>query len=381
MVKIENVPQTFALDPRALAQNKSRVDAAEPTLQPALEQLLIEADHALREGPWSVMDKPVVPPSGDKHDYLSLARYYWRNPTTPDGLPYIQRDGQVNPEIFDIPDHKNFDAVMVNVATLALAFFLTRAERYAEHATRVMRVWFLDLATRMNPHLDFAQGIRGINTGRGIGIIETRELAVVVDALGLLGAARAWTETDQRGMVDWCARFRDWLSTSNNGRTEAQERNNHGTFYQAQIAALALFTDHADFARQVLTEMLTHRLAWQIEPDGRQPLELARTLSWHYSIFNLQAWFRIAALGERVGLDVWNYATRDGRSLRAALDFLTPFARGAEWTHQQIAPREFGVLCELLLIAALKYRDARYREIACALPNVNVARHRVNLQI
>ncbi|MCI0477433.1 MAG: alginate lyase family protein [Anaerolineales bacterium] len=368
-----SLPRTFALDPHALAVVKSRIASGDHAFDAPLAQLKREAARALGEGPWSVVDKPVAPPSGDKHDYLSLARYFWRNPNTPDGLPYISRDGEVNPEIWTIPDHKNFDALMDNVLTLGLAYYFTADARYAEYAARLLRVWFLDNATRMNPNLNFTQGVRGANAGRNAGIIETRELAQVVDALGLIAGSHAWTENDQRGMIEWCTRFLDWLLHSDLGRQEAQQRNNHGTFYDAQVIALAFFVGDDATARKFLERATRERIPQQIEPNGIQPLELARTLAWHYHVFNLQAHYRLASLGERVGMDIWNFATRDGCSLRAATDFLAPYVAGKRWEYPQIAPQEFGVAFFLMCQAAVKWRDEKYLRAALHAPGANAA--------
>ena len=345
----------------------------------ALDELIEQANLVLQFEPVSVVNKSFAPPSGDPHDYVSLARYFWRNPDTADGLPYITRDGEVNPEIFTIPDHRNFDLLMENVFVLSLAFWFTNDARFAQHAATLLRVWFLDLDTRMNPHLNFAQGIRGINNGRGIGIIESRELALVVDAIGLLAHSSAWSEAAQQGMREWCSRFLDWLLTSQNGRDEANQRNNHGTFYDSQVSSLALFVGKDEIARTTIERAMNNRIATQFLPDGQQPLELARTLSWHYSVFNLQAWFRLASLGECVGLDVWNFKTRDGIGIRRGVDYLARFVSGGEWAHQQIAPREYAVFYTLLWQAASKWNDPGYRDIARALPGVNADTQRVRL--
>jgi hypothetical protein len=284
----------------------------------------------------------------------------------------------VNPEIFSIPDHRNFDTLMENVFILSLAHWFTDDARFAQHATTLMRVWFLDPDTRMNPHLNFAQGIRGVNDGRGIGIIEARELALVVDAVGLLAGATAWREREEQGMREWCARFLAWLLTSQHGRDEANQRNNHGTFYDTLVVALALFVGKEKMARDTVERAMQQRIATQFLPDGRQPLELARTLSWHYSVFNLQAWFRLASLGERVGLAVWNYRTRAGVSIRCGVDYLAQFAN-AEWPHPQIAPREYAVCYALLWQAASKWDEPSYRDVARALPGVNAHTQPIHL--
>ncbi len=366
------LPRTFSLDPGLLMRARTQPPRA------ALTELIAQAERALQFAPVAVTQKSFAPPSGDPHDYVSLARYFWRNPDTADGLPYISRDGEVNPEIFSIPDHRHFDLLMENVFVLSLAFWFTDDARFAQHATTLMRVWFLDPDTRMNPHLNFAQGIRGVNDGRGIGIIEARELALVVDAMGLLASSADWRERDEQGMREWCAQFLDWLLTSQHGRDESNQKNNHGTFYDALVVALALFVGKDEIARDTIERAMQQRIATQFLPDGRQPLELARTLSWHYSVFNLQAWFRLASLGERIGLDVWHFQTHEGIGIRCGVDYLVEFAN-AEWTHPQIAPREYAVFYALLWQAASKLNEPSYRDVARALPSVTADTQRIQL--
>src|SRR5262249_17228397 len=161
-------------------------------------------------------------------------------------------------------------------------------EAYAVRAAQLLRVWFLDPATRMNPNLQYAQAIPGVNTGRGIGLIETRGLAQVVDAVGLLAGSNALTGADQRGLQEWFAGFLRGMVKRKNGRDEAAAKNNHGTYFDLQAASFALFLGRNELAVNILQSARQKRIATQIEPDGRQPLELVRTKAWSYSVGNLQ---------------------------------------------------------------------------------------------
>jgi len=342
------------------------------TINPALTKLERDAQKALSAGPFSVVSKDVVPPGGDKHDYMSQAPYFWPDPKSPNGLPYIRRDGERNPEIDKINNHRVLDQMEAAVETLALAYHYKRDEAYAQKATQLLRTFFLDAETRMNPNLQFAQGIPGINTGRGIGLIETRGLTRIVDAIGLLAGSKHWTAADQKGMEEWFGKFLRWMLESKNGREEAAAKNNHGTFYDVQVVSFALFLGKTDLAKSVLETAKTKRIAVQVEPDGRQPLELVRTKAWSYSTGNLDGLMMLAELGERLSIDLWRYETQDGRSIRKAVDFLVPFALDEKkWTYQQLGNWPPQMLFPLIRRAAPHYKDPKFQALVARVPAAN----------
>jgi hypothetical protein len=357
-------PRVLLLPAEQLAAMRERAARNDRAIAPALLELRREADRALAMKPPSVMDKTRTPPSGDRHDYLSQATYWWPDPSKPDGLPYIRRDGERNPEIERGTDHGPLTRMIAAVETLSLAYYLTRHEPYAAHAATLLRVWFLNPATRMNPHLQFAQFIPGVNQGRGIGIIDTHALGTVTDSAALLGGSPAWTLADNRGLRAWFEAYFTWLTTSTNGREEAGEKNNHGTWYDAQAAHLALYLGQDAWARKLLTAGLQSRIVQHVEPDGRQPLELARTKSLGYSLFNLEALLTCATLADRVGVAWWGFNSTDGRSLRAALAYVAPYTDPAKkWPHRQITSENRGRITPLLAQFLAHRDDAELRAI------------------
>ena len=362
-------PRVFILQADDLVETQRRLRANDASLLPALSKLQRDADHALDGGIFSVVHKELAPPSGDKHDYLSLAPYWWPNPNTPNGLPYIRRDGEVNPERDQNSDRRRFDNLVRGVTTLALGYFFTGREDYGAHAARLLRAWFLGDATKMNPHLRYAQAVPGRNVGRAAGIIETHNLPELIDAVGLLAPSKHWRSEDQRGVQKWFDAYLAWLRESPEGRAEAKTQNNHGTWYDVQIAAFALFVDKGDMAKKVLSEMAEKRIAKQIEPDGRQPRELERTQAWSYSLFNLEALFDGASMVSKFGIDLWSYETPDQRGIRKALDWLVPYATSEKkWNHQQISGLQPEKLAPLLRRAAVRYREPAYERTIDKLP-------------
>lgn len=332
-----------------------------------------EAEKALKAPLLSVTENGATPPSGDKHDYMSLAPYWWPNPATPNHLPYVRKDGVHNPEASAVEDHAKLSHMEANVHALALGYFLTGDQRYAERATQQLRVWFLNPATRMNPNLNYAQAILGVNQGRGAGVLDAEGLADVVDALALLANSNSWKPSDRAAMHAWFEAYFDWLTTSANGKHEAAAKNNHGSWYDQQAVAIALYLGKTEFAHDLAEAAETKLIATQIQHDGQQPLEEARTRSFHYSAYNLQALTRLATEAESVGIDLWDYKGPDGGSMRAALDYLLPYTeKPKRWEHPDIEGVTPTALRDSLLMAAVHYRDSGYEDAALAMGNNDV---------
>jgi hypothetical protein len=372
-------PRVFLLDGTAIAEVRAAVMSGDKRFLPAIQQLRSEADAAMDQGPFSVVSKPQTPPSGDQHDYMSQGPYWWPNPDTDDGLPYVNRDGQVNPESREF-DNVTKGRMEAAVKTLAQAYYFTDHPPYAERSALLLRTWFLDPATRMNPHLEFGQRIPGRTTGRGTGTIEMHTLPELLDAVGLLAESEAWTATDQEALTAWFCEYLQWLVESSHGKSAARARNNIGTWFDVQTVGVALFVGRDEIARDILQTRGLQRIAAQIEPDGRQPRELARTRPSGYSSMNLRAFLSLARLGDHVEVDLWNYRTDDGRSIRAALDYLVPYADGSQpWPHKDMHRPTWTALVPALRIAAHQYRHPPYEDLAKQLAGDRFTQDRMQL--
>lgn len=355
------------MDAKALVAQKQRVNDAD--FKPHLAKIEREAQKAIKAEFRSVMSKSAAPPSGDKHDYMSQAPYFWKDPSKKDGLPYIRRDGERNPEIDNITDHEALNDLISAVEYLSLAYYFTGKQEYADRAAVLLRMWFIDTKTKMNPNLEYAQFVPGQSSGRSFGIIETRGLTRVVDSIGLLAGSKAWTNTDQKGLESWFDKFLDWLQTSKHGVEESKAKNNHGTWYDVQVASFALFVGKTTVAKQLLESVKQKRIATQIEPDGSQPHEIARTRSMSYSTMNLEAFVLLAKLGESVNIDLWNYSTKDGRSIRKAIEFLHPYAIGEKkWTTKQIIEFDPERLFVVMRLTTGKFGDEQFKKMTASLP-------------
>jgi len=319
-----------------------------------LSALAAGAPAALKKVVTTVVDKQVAAPSGDRHDYVSYARYWWPDPAKPDGLPFISRDGQHNREQVARGDRHRIGEFCETVDTLAAAWAVNRDEAAARRAGEWLRAWFVTPATRMNPHLEYAQVRLGHNKNQGnpSGMLDSRGFANVVDALRLLDDSPALTAEEKTAIRSWFGQFLDWFTTAKIAVAERKAKNNHGSWYFAQAVPIARYLGRDDLAR-TLCEESRALFCQQIQPDGSQPEEIRRVDGLGYSRFNLEAQFQVVRQAAGLGLDLWHYTAPHGASLRAALDFLRPYNAAPEkWPHSQHEKLKPGFLDELIQQAA-----------------------------
>lgn len=304
--------------------------------------LLSTAEEALSRGPYSVVDKKTLPPSKNLHDYWHPAPYFWPNPIPIPGLRYIRKDGERVPgtRLYE-PMSENYDRTRLqrlfdDTFVLALAGSLDQGDRYDSHAANLVRTWFLNPETAMTPHLGYAQVRKGWNKNRGSssGIIEAKDFYYFLDAVRLLEQRGKLSQSESSALREWLSKYLYWLRTSPQGLKERAAQNNHGTYYDLQVGAIAAFLGEDTLLRHTLRDS-RFRIVQQFAADGSQPEELKRTTTAHYCCFNLQGWIHLAQLAESCGEDLWNFEGPQGQGLRKAMEWLLPYMN-KEWTYQQI---------------------------------------------
>jgi hypothetical protein len=288
-------------------------------------RVLQAADQYLKEQPITITASASPRSAGGPHDFFSEGDYWWPDPQNPDG-PYIQRDGMTNPNNF--VDHRRYlMRFSVQLPALVAAWKLTKDERYAKHAVKHLRAWFIDEQTRMNPNLQFAQAIHGRFTGRGIGIIDTIHLVEVARAIDLLKDSTALNTTDLGGVIQWFTAYLKWMTTSKNGADERDAKNNHGTCWVMQVAAFAQLVGDQDLMNYCRNRFKTVLVPNQIAVDGSFPEELRRTKPYGYSLFNLDALTTICELLSSQKDNLWTFSTTDGRGVSKAVAYMYPYIK------------------------------------------------------
>jgi hypothetical protein len=327
-------------------------------------RVLRAADSYLRQAPITITAYISPRSHGGKHDYFSEGDYWWPDPKNPGG-PYIRRDGYSDPANFN--DHREaLIRLSLQVPALTAAWLITRDKRYACHAARHLRAWFLDPATRMNPSLDYAQAIWGITPGRGTGVIDTLHLIEVSRAARHLEKAGVFAAAESDGVRAWFAEYLEWMRTSKNGKEEEAAKNNHGTCWVAQAAAFAALTGNNEAMADCRARFRNNFMPDQLAADGSFPLELARTKPYSYSLFDLDVAAIVCEIASVTGDspdNLWQFKLANGNRYKKAVDFMFPFIQDkSKWPY----PHDVEFFDDLpnrqpsLLFAGLAYREPKY---------------------
>ena len=294
-------------------------------------QILKQADWALQQQPVTVTAHYSARSAGGRHDFFSEGDYWWPNPVSIDS-PYIQKDGMTNPDNF-VAHRQAMIRLSRVVGALASAYKLTGDSKYVVHALKHCNAWFVDTATRMNPHLLYAQAIKGRFTGRGIGIIDTIQLIEVVQGLIVMQKSAAMDNRLLGDIRNWFDQYGQWLTTHKYGKDEMNAENNHGTCWAMQAAAFAKFTGNTTMLNFCIDRYKRVLLPNQMAKDGSFPRETRRTKPYGYSIFNLDAMATLCQILSTTENNLWNFTLEDGRSIRKGIEFLYPFVQDkTKWT-------------------------------------------------
>ncbi|NKF51934.1 alginate lyase family protein [Shewanella sp. WXL01] len=330
------------LDEDVLKHNRQvlQSDKASDNMRQAYQRLIEEADIAMKQAPFSVTNKGMTPPSGSKNDYLSISPYWWPDETKADGLPWIRHDGKTNPASkTNETDSKRIGKFTRSTRAIALAYYFSQDEAYAKQGIEFIRTWFINEKTKMNPNVNYGQGVPGRADGRRSGIIDTRTLADrLLDAIAILSQSKHWTDNDEKQIKQWYSDYLDWMleaDLAGGPKGEAAAPNNHGTWYDYQIAGISYFLGNEHLTK-VMVQKGKMRVDTQFAADGSQPHEIARTRAYHYHYFSLVPLVGIAELGEKVNVDLWNYQNDQGGSLEKGISLMASYHDAQKpWPYSQ----------------------------------------------
>lgn len=355
------VALTATLNDALLIETKKAVEQRDEMAVEVLDSLIRQAEIWLEMPLFSVVDKDKLPPSGDKHDYMSLSPYWWPNPDTEDGLPYIRRDGERNPEVYDYPERENTRELGRVVEALGVLYYITGDEKYAQKASEFLKTWFLNPETRMNPNMVFAQVRPGIAQIRGTGIIDARRMIGAFNGAMLIKGSESWSAADEAQLMKWADVFAYWLENSQQGLMEKASTNNHGVWYDVIVLTMYYYAGNNQRALEILDEMTWNRLYAQQADNGSFPRELERTIALHYSTFVLDGFLAAAEIGRKLDFDLWSKVSDSGLSMRTAVDFVMPYyLKMQEWPYLQINPFNYNEGSVLLYRAGLALNEDTY---------------------
>ena len=300
-----------------------------------VRRLRVDADRRMKEGPWTVTTDRPKGVDLDPHEYYSEAAYYWTNPDNPTG-PYLRKDGQPNPARI-VANQTSLIAMSDAVLALGVASFLLDNPVYGKRAAVLIHTWFLNPKTRMNPDLDYAQSVPGVNNGRGTGVVDGRALVRAIQGMEFLEETSNWDPKEQTAVHKWFEEYINWLLTSKNAEDEKNSGNNHASWWAAQVAAAGSYVGDSKAQQRAFTFYKDHLLPRQILPNGSAPREEVRARSLRLSSLNLDAFSTVCRIAQvRGGDNLWSVRTKSGASIGAALDYLSPYlVDPKKWSKEQ----------------------------------------------
>jgi len=365
--------RTFIINENWLALSKKLWKEGDPTMKRNVKKMVRDAKSLINMPLLAVTQKNFTAPSGDKHDFVAYGTYYWPNPDTKNGLPMVFRDGQINPDAAG--DWRRFIDLAYQAELFAVTYYFTGDEIYAQRAALLLRTWFIDKETRMNPNGNYSKIVIGASDGgysvAGFGY----RFRQIYDAAGILESSAAWTAEDKQSLMTWTKDFINWVETDRFAQIEKSANTNHGTFYDMIIAVQSLYIGDSKKAKERLLYFLNKRLDLQYNRDGSQPIEMKRENNFDYHRVNLMIAFDMAQMAESfTGIDIWNYPTPKAPVLRKAIEFLAPFLSGAQpWPFFKKNTYKISdhLRWPLLRRAAVAYKDRNLDIIASGIPTYN----------
>ncbi len=333
-------------------------------------ETLERASKMMLENPVTVTASSCKRSSGGRHDFYSEGDYWWPDPANPSG-PYLQKDGQSNPDNFS--DHRLALIRLSEItATLTSAWLLTGQQKYADKVLQHLQAWFTDTTSMMNPDMLYAQAIWGRFKGRGIGLIDAYHLVEVTQSIKILANKNAIPASEVTKIKSWFSLFLTWMTTHSYGIDEMNAKNNHGTCWVATASAMATLTGNKETIKMCSDRFKNILLPTQMAADGSFPLELKRTKPFGYSLFNMDAFCNVAQILSSSDDNLWKYTTSDGKSLQKGMAYIFPFiADKTKWPFAKdiYIWEEWPVRQSCLLFAGIAYQNEQYIKTFFSLPS------------
>lgn len=347
------LPETFITNREYLKTNKTKNSEV---LVRAKMELIKEANDILRKKElYSVTYKKQIPPGATKHDYYSLSTYAHPNPNTSDGLPYITIDGKVNPETKNINDSYMLANISTDVYKLGLAYYFTQDEKYAIWAKKLIKVFFINKRTKMNPNFEYSQVVKG-KPKTGGATISALSFVKLIDGIQLIKTSKTWTAKDHKAIQVWFDSFLEWMLYSDKGKQQSKAPNNIGTYYTVQTAVYSLFIGDTELAKQIIEKQGKGRIENQIDSEGKMPLELKRATPWGYVKYTLTAFDYLVEVANIMDVDLYSFINTKGGSIEKMHQWLIPYAKGEKkWEYgENVSSNQVNIV--LLRSSASKYR-------------------------
>ena len=191
----------------------------------------------------------------------------------------------MNPARF-VANQTALNAMCDAVFTLGAASFLLDNAGLRQARRPLIHTWFLNPKTRMNPDLDYAQSVPGVNNGRGAGVVDGRVFVRAIQGMEFLAQTGDWDAKDQAAVHKWFEEYLHWLTHQQERHRREEERQQSRFVVGRPGGRRGQFRGNKPRRSNGLQFYRDHLLPRQIMPDGSAPREEMRARSLRLSSFN-----------------------------------------------------------------------------------------------
>ncbi len=310
-------------------------DSASKVTKDAYKRLIKEADKALSAPNYSVTDKTFIPPGATANDFVSLSSQYFPDENSSDGLPWLKKPGETNPDSkTDKVDRARIKDMANTVYTLSQAYYVSGNEAYAQKASTMLKTWFLITRTRMSPHLQYAQTIPGDDSRSSSGIMDGRLIPLnILDSVNLIRNSEHWTERFDGVMNQWFTQYLTFLTTRKMGQNASKKKDRNGSWYYFQTTALSWYLNDLKTLKKQL-KLAKAKMKEQFNADGGLVDEIKRSNSYADSCFNLDGLTAVAVVAEKSGNKFWDLPSKKKSAIGKGLNYMIPATVNGQWAHK-----------------------------------------------
>ena len=200
-------------------------------------------------------------------------------------------------------NQEDFRSLVQNCTMLTLASYFSDDNSYADHAVSIIKEWFLDQNTKVNPSKVFTEATHRL--------LKTTYVYTLFDSLRLLRKKGRFSEDEWHGLQRWFTQVMEAMDQSARAwRLGYTSKDHIGLYYDIQYSSIAAFINNSTQMYKTIQDSIA-RLYEHVAPDGTLHNEITKKSCESNQIFALAGWQTMDRMASKLGIDLWNQAIDD----------------------------------------------------------------------